>query len=483
MLFDRYVVDPQSYDEWMLAPSVPRPDHRRLVSLLAGVPAQELSRRHDLAQLSFRNHGITFTVYQDDQGIEKIFPFDLMPRLISRRTWQKVEAGLKQRVHALNLFLTDIYGRRQILRDGAVPREVVLSSRLFHRELVGFPFPRGVHCHIAGIDLIRDHRGDFHVLEDNLRTPSGVSYMLANRQVLKRVWPEIFGGFRLRPIDGYTHQLINNLRWLSGHDNPTVVLLTPGIYNSAYFEHVYLAKQMGIELVEGPDLMVDQDRVFMRTTRGLQPVHVIYRRIDDDYLDPLWGRSDSVLGVPGLLHAYRAGAVAIANAPGNGVADDKAVYALVPRIIRYYLGEDPILPNVPTYLGAVEDDLRFICDHMPELVVKRVGESGGYGMLMGPTASRREIERCRRAVLANPREFVAQPVMRLSVQPTFDGRQLVPRHQDLRPFVLSGEEVTVIPGGLTRVALRKGSLIVNSSQGGGSRDTWVLASNEEEADA
>ena len=463
------------YDEMFAAPGRPRPEYRRLEQKLSGLTRAELSRRHADAERSFHNHGVTFTVYQDDRGIEKIFPFDLLPRVISSRQWQRIERGLEQRVRALNHFLEDVYHRRQILKDRAIPAELVVSSRGFRPELAGFPFPKGLHSHIAGIDLIRDGRGDFMVLEDNLRTPSGVSYMLANRQVLKQTWPELFGGHHVRPVETYSHQLLQNLRWLAPEvEEPSVAILTPGIYNSAYFEHVYLAKQMGVELVEGSDLQVDGDRVYARTTRGLKPVHVIYRRVDDDYLDPLFGRSDSVLGAAGLINAYRAGGVVLANAPGNGVADDKAVYALVPKIIRYYLGEDPILPNVPTYLGADASDRAYMLEHLDELVVKVVGESGGYGMMIGPVASRAERERFRRRIQASPREFIAQPVISLSVQPAFDGRGLGPRHQDLRPFVLSGESVTVTPGGLTRVALRRGSLIVNSSQGGGSRDTWVV---------
>jgi uncharacterized circularly permuted ATP-grasp superfamily protein len=473
------------YDEMHTAEGAPRPEYRRVHRLLSGLTRLEMAQRHDLAQRNFRNHGITFTVYQDDQGIEKIFPFDLVPRIIAARTWQRLEAGLRQRVQALNLFLEDVYGDRRILRDRAIPAEVVLSSRLFRRELCGFPFPHGVHCHVAGIDLVRDEKGEFRVLEDNLRTPSGVSYMLANRQILKRVFPELFATYRVRAVEGYTHQLLTNLRWLAQGqvDDPVVAILTPGIHNSAYFEHVYLAKQMGVELVEGSDLMVDGDRVFTRTTTGLRQVHVLYRRVDDDWMDPVHGRADSLLGTPGLMNAYRAGGVIIANAPGNGVADDKAVYALMPRIIHYYLGEDPILANVTTYLCMFDDDRRYVLEHLPEMVVKSVGESGGYGMLIGPESTKARQERFRRRILAEPRSYVAQPVVGLSVQPAFDGRGLVPRHQDLRPFVLMGEDITVTPGGLTRVALRKGSLVVNSSQGGGSRDTWVLAAEGERAEA
>jgi uncharacterized circularly permuted ATP-grasp superfamily protein len=337
--------------------------------------------------------------------------------------------------------------------------------------------PRGIHCHIAGIDLVRDGKGDFFVLEDNLRTPSGVSYVLANRHVMKRVLPDLFAGYPVRPVEGYVHELLRHLRWLApeGVDDPTIVLLTPGINNAAYYEHLYLAKQMGIELVEGTDLVVDLDHVFMRTTRGLSPVHVIYRRLDDEWLDPIFGRQESLVGVAGLVNAYRAGNVAIANALGNGVADDKAVYALVPKIIKYYLDEEPILPNVQTYLCALEEDRRYVLEHIGELVVKTVGGSGGYGMLIGPESTKEEREDFRRRIEAKPRSFIAQPVVALSVQPIFDGRRMRRTHQDLRPFVLTGPEVYVTAGGLTRVALKEGSLIVNSSQGGGSRDTWVMA--------
>jgi uncharacterized circularly permuted ATP-grasp superfamily protein len=439
-----------AYDEMVAEPGRPRASYRRIFSLLQTTSAADLRRRQALAQRSFRDHGITFTVQNDERGLEKLFPFDLIPRVISAQTWARLESGLKQRVRALNHFL------------------------------VGMPAPRDLRCHIAGIDLVRDRRGDFFVLEDNLRTPSGVSYVLANRRVLKRVFPELFEGYDVRPVDGYTQQLLSNLRWLAppGVDDPTVVLLTPGIHNSAYYEHLYLAKQMGVELVEGSDLLVDQDHVFMRTTGGLQPVHVIYRRVDDEYLDPLFGRPDTVVGVPGLVNAYRAGNVVLANGLGNGVADDKAVYPLVPEIIRYYLGEDPIVPNVQTYLCMRETERKHVLQNLDRLVVKTVAGSGGYGMLIGPASTRLERERMRKRIEARPRDFIAQPVVDLSVQPTFIGGRFVSRHQDLRPFVLCGEDITVTPGGLTRVALRRGSLIVNSSQGGGSRDTWVLAAGD-----
>src|SRR5881296_1905068 len=455
----------------------PRPPYARLYEQLNRLGPAELQRRWALAMEMFRNHGITFAVYPDAQGTEKVFPFDVIPRLIEADTWRRLEEGLKQRIRALNHFLEDVYGRKQIIKQGAIPPEIVLSSSLYLREIEGLPVPHGIHCHIAGIDLVRDKKGDFFVLEDNLRTPSGASYVQANRYVMKRILPDLFAGYPVRPVEGYVHELLRYLRWLApaGVDDPAVVLLTPGINNSAYYEHLYLAKQMGVELVEGSDLVVDEDKVFMRTTRGLRPVHVIYRRIDDEWLDPIFGRQESLVGVAGLMNAYRAGNVAIANAPGNGVADDKAVYALVPTILRYYLGEDPILPNVETFVCAIETDRRYVVDHLDRMVVKTVDASGGYGMLIGTASTRAEREEFRRRIIAAPRAFVAQKVDALSVQPVLDGDRLRPGHQDLRPFVLTGPDVYVTPGGLTRVALKPGSLVVNSSQGGGSRDTWVIA--------
>ena len=470
------------YDEMLAAAGQPRPGYRRLYEHLNRLGPAELQRRHDLALQMFRNHGITFAVYPDEQGTEKVFPFDVIPRVISARTWRRLEAGLKQRLAALNLFLEDVYSRKLILKQRAIPPEIVLSSSLYMREIEGLPIPHGIHCHIAGVDLVRDGKGEFFVLEDNLRTPSGASYVLANRHVMKRILPDLFAGYPVRPVEGYVHQLLSHLRWLAppGVDDPTVVLLTPGLNNSAYYEHLYLAKQMGVELVEGTDLVVDEDFVFMRTTQGLRPVHVIYRRIDDEWLDPIFGRQESLVGVAGLMNAYRAGNVAIANAPGNGVADDKAVYALVPKIVRYYLGEDPILPNVETFLCAIDADRRHVLEHLDSLVVKTVDGSGGYGMLIGPDSTREEREDFRRRIESHPRSFIAQPVVALSVQPVLDGGRLRPGHQDLRPFVLTGPDVHVTPGGLTRVALKPGSLVVNSSQGGGSRDTWVMADDSEE---
>jgi uncharacterized circularly permuted ATP-grasp superfamily protein len=470
------------YDEMLAGADQPRPAYRRLYEQLNRLGANELERRHELAMQMFRNHGITFAVYPDAQGNEKVFPFDIIPRVISAGTWRRLEAGLKQRLTALNLFLEDVYGPKLILKQQVVPPEIVLSSTQYMREVEGLAVPHGIHCHIAGIDLVRDDKGEFYVLEDNLRTPSGVSYVLANRHVMKRVLPDLFAGHPVRPVEGYVHELIRHLRWLAPArvDDPTIVLLTPGIHNAAYYEHLYLAKQMGIELVEGTDLVVDQDHVFMRTTRGLNPVHVIYRRLDDEWLDPIFGRQESLVGVAGLVSAYRAGNVAIANGLGNGVADDKAVYAFVPKMIRYYLDEDPILPNVHTYLCAMDEDRRFVLEHLDELVVKTVDASGGYGMLIGPASTQEERERFRNRIEAQPRSFIAQPVVALSVQPILERGQFRRTHQDFRPFVLTGPDVHVTPGGLTRVALRPGSLVVNSSQGGGSRDTWVMAEDDDE---
>ena len=473
------------YDEMLAGEGRPRPGYRRLYEHLQALGSKELQRRQDLAMQMFRNHGITFAVYPDAHGTEKVFPFDIIPRVLSARTWRHLEKGLEQRMRALNQFLDDVYGRKLILKQRGVTPEIVLTSSLYLREIEGLPVPHGIHCHIAGVDLVRDDKGDFLVLEDNLRTPSGVSYVLANRHVMKSVLPDLFAGYQVRPVEGYVHELLRLLRWLAprGIDDPTVVLLTPGVNNSAYYEHLYLAKQMGIELVEGTDLVVDQDHVFMRTTQGLRPVHVIYRRIDDAWLDPIFGRQESLVGVAGLVNAYRAGNVAVANALGNGVADDKAVYALVPKIIRYYLDEDPILPNVETYLCADESQRGYVLANLDKLVVKTVDGSGGYGMLIGPESTSAEREDFKRRIAARPRSFIAQPVVALSVQPVLDGGRLRRTHQDLRPFVLTGPDVTVTSGGLTRVALKPGSLVVNSSQGGGSRDTWVMTEDPVDGDA
>jgi uncharacterized circularly permuted ATP-grasp superfamily protein len=458
-----------------------RPHYLSLLKRLAELTPDELRVRERLRDEAFRTAGITFTVYGEGADIERTFPMDLLPRLIPADEWEHIELGLTQRVTALNLFLDDLYvGERAALNDGIVPRWLIASSSGFRREAFGVPVPKGARCLVAGIDLVRDVNGTYHVLEDNLRNPSGISYVLENRASMTRVLPAAFTDHAVRSVDHYGNLLLDALRHVAppaAGDDPTVVVLTPGVYNSAYFEHAFLARQMGVELVEGRDLIVEDHVVAMRTTKGLERIDVIYRRIDDDFLDPVVFRSDSSLGVPGLMAAARAGNVTLANAVGNGVADDKAVYAYVPELIRYYLAEEPILPNVDTYLLWDEDHRAEVLDRLDELVVKPVAESGGYGMLIGPAATDSEIAEMRERVLADPRNYIAQEVVSLSRHPTLVDDHIEGRHVDFRPFVLSGERVEVIPGGLTRVALRKGSLVVNSSQGGGSKDTWVLASS------
>jgi uncharacterized circularly permuted ATP-grasp superfamily protein len=474
-----FAYDPgEFWDEMFAAPGQVRPSYAPLARELSTLSAADVERRQRAADLSFEARGITFAVNQGPEGLEKIMPFDLVPRIITADEWRTIERGLEQRVRALNLFLHDIYQTGRILRQGIIPPEVVLGSRGYLREVRGMTVPLGVFTHVVGSDLVRDASGEFFVLEDNLRTPSGVSYVVENRRVLKRVWSQIFHAYDVRPVEGYAQNLLDVLRAIApgdAEDEPTIVLLTPGVYNSAYFEHAFLAKGMGIQMVEGSDLFVDDGLVYMRTTHGPKRVHVIYRRIDDDFLDPLAFRSDSILGVPGLLASYRMGRVTLANAPGAGVADDKAVYAYVPTIIKYYLGEDPILPTIRTYLPVQADDMQFIEEHIGELVVKSVNESGGYGMLIGPHASQAEREEFRARVRADPRGYIAQPTLALSRHPCWVDDHFEGRHVDLRPFVLFGRDVKVSPGGLTRVAMRRGSLVVNSSQGGGGKDTWVLA--------
>jgi uncharacterized circularly permuted ATP-grasp superfamily protein len=459
------------------AGGLPRPQYRALFARLLELPADDLRKRQRDADAAFLQQGITFTVYGDNAGTERIFPYDLLPRMITAAEWKTIERGLIQRLTALNLFLHDIYHDGRIIAEGVVPRDMVFSAQHYRREMRGIFVRRNIYVSIAGTDLVRLPDGSFAVLEDNLRVPSGVSYMLTNRQIIKRVFPQLFADYDVQPIDHYGQALLATLRSLAPtqHAEPTIVLLTPGVYNSAYFEHTFLARQMGIELVEGRDLLVHDNVVYMRTTDGLRRVDVIYRRIDDDFLDPLAFKADSRLGVPGLFNAYRAGNVAITNAIGTGAADDKAIYAYVPAIIKFYLGEDPILPNIPTYLLARRDDFNYVLEHLPELVVKAVGESGGYGMLIGPHSTAEQRDEFRRRIIANPRNYIAQPTLALSRAPAFLGDGVEARHVDLRPYVLFGERCTLVPGGLTRVALRRGSLVVNSSQGGGSKDTWVLA--------
>lgn len=465
------------YDEMFTGERQPRPFARRLLNNLEGLPTDEITHRQQAAERALMQMGITFNVYGAEAGVEKIFPFDIVPRIVGGTEWQEVERGLKQRIQALNLFIDDLYHEQKIIKDGVVPREIIYSAKSFRQQCMGWNPPRGIWCHITGTDLVRHSDGQIYVLEDNLRCPSGVSYVLQNRQVMKSLFPRVFETSRVRPVADYPHKLRDMLEFLAPEatGSPRVVLLTPGVYNSAYFEHSFLAQQMGVELVEGRDLVVEDRQVLMRTTKGFEPVDVIYRRIDDDFLDPTCFRADSMLGVPGLMEAYKAGNVALANAPGTGVADDKVVYAYVPRIVKYYLGQEIILPNVPTYICAEEKDLAYVLDHLGELVVKAANESGGYGMLVGPHSTREQRADFAERVKANPRNYIAQPTLALSRVPIIVGDHYEGRHVDLRPYILYGKEIFVLPGGLTRVALKKGSLVVNSSQGGGSKDTWVLA--------
>jgi uncharacterized circularly permuted ATP-grasp superfamily protein len=469
------------FDEMVAGPRKVRPHYQKFLQGFNRLSPEDFEEKRRAADLAFLRQGVTFNVYGDSQGTERIFPFDLVPRIIPAKEWELLEAGLTQRIRALNLFLHDIYHEQKIIKDGIIPAYYVLSAKHFRREFVNFQVPKDIYIHICGSDLIRDDKGKYLVLEDNGRTPSGVSYVLENRRAMRRTFPDLFEGVGVRPVDQYPQELLKVLQYIApaGVADPTVVLLTPGAYNSAYFEHTYLARQMGIQIVEGRDLLVRDARVFMRTTKGLQPVHVIYRRMDDDFLDPTVFRRDSVLGVPGLINAYRAGNVSLANSIGTGIADDKVMYYFVPRMIKYYLGEEPLIDNVPTYLASEDTDRKYILEHLDELVVKAANESGGYGMLMGPKASQAEIGAFRKQIEADPRNFIAQPMVSLSRHPTHtDGDGFEGRHVDLRPFILYGEKTVIVPGGLTRVALRKGSLVVNSSQGGGSKDTWVLYGDE-----
>ncbi len=466
------------FDEMFEGRDLPRGHYRLLAERLSAMSGAELEERVRVANTFFLTQGIGFTVYGDDAGTDRIFPFDLIPRIVPADEWAAIERGLVQRLQALNLFLADIYHEQKILEAGVIPPDLVFGSRNFRREMIGFDVPAGVYAHVGGVDLVRDEAGRYLVLEDNLRTPSGVSYMLESREALKRIFASLFDRYGVRPINQYPRELFRTLRSvapLSSTGEPSIVLLTPGAYNSAYFEHSFLGRQMGIEIVEARDLVVHRNRVFNRTTRGMQRVDVIYRRIDDDFLDPLAFRQDSLLGVPGLLNAYRAGNVTLANAIGTGVADDKAIYPYVPDMIRFYLGEDAILENVPTYHATDPTELAFVLDHLDELVVKAVDQSGGYGMLIGPASTKAEQDDFRRRIIADPRDYIAQPTIALSRHPTFVDGELRGCHIDLRPFVLTGRDTTrIVPGGLTRTALRPGSLVVNSSQGGGSKDTWVL---------
>jgi uncharacterized circularly permuted ATP-grasp superfamily protein len=464
------------YDEMFDEQGQARPRAELLLGRLRTLADGELVLRQRAADLALLNMGITFNVYGHEAGTEKIWPFDIIPRIIEAREWRGIEAGLKQRITALNLFIDDLYHDQKIVRDGVFPEYMVQSSKCFLKRCVGLNPPRGIWCHITGTDLVRDRDGTVYVLEDNLRCPSGVSYVLENREVMKRTFPQVFDGLSVLPVEDYPEHLRKMLEYIAPPTSrePTVVVLTPGSYNSAYFEHCFLAQQMGVEVVQGSDLVVSDGFVHARTTRGLKRVDVIYRRIDDDFLDPLTFRPDSMLGVPGLMDVYRAGRVALANAPGTGVADDKAVYAYVPQIIKYYLGEDIKLPNVPTFICADDKQRQHVLANLDKLVIKPANESGGYGILLGPRASKEQLEKYRQLIEQNPRNYVAQPMLALSRVPTVVGSHLEGRHVDLRPYILYGEDIYIVPGGLTRVALVKGSLIVNSSQGGGSKDTWVL---------
>ena len=474
-LYGDYPLD-RAFDEMREPGGELRPQYRALAETLASLPPDELQRRKQSMDLAFLTQGITFTVYGRDEGTERIFPYDLLPRLVTAQEWDKIERGLTQRITALNLFLRDVYGDAKILANRVVPRDLVYSCKHYRRQMRGLQVPRNVYIAVVGSDLLRLDNGEFVVLEDNLRVPSGVSYMLTNRRVMKRTFPQLFASYGVRPIEQYPQLLLSTLRSLApeGRPEPNIVLLTPGVFNSAYFEHTYLARQMGIELVEGRDLVTHDNVVYMRTTDGLKRVDVIYRRVDDDFSDPLVFRPDSSLGCPGLFNAYRAGNVTISNAFGTGLADDKAIYAYVPRMIRYYLDEDPILQNVETYLLSEDKDRKYVLANLDKLVVKAVGESGGYGMLIGPQSNEHQREEFARQIEANPRNYIAQPTLAFSRAPCLVEDRLEPRHVDLRPYVLFGDKINIVPGGLTRVALEKGSLVVNSSQGGGSKDTWVL---------
>ncbi|HIJ89053.1 MAG TPA: circularly permuted type 2 ATP-grasp protein [Desulfuromonadales bacterium] len=466
------------YHEFYADDFTPRDHYRLLWDHIKATGNSALEAKAHESQLALQAEGVTFTVYgESEEGIERIWPFDLIPRIITAAEWVKIESGLKQRVRALNLFLGDLYGEQRIIKDGVIPAELIYEGRDFRREIVGIVPPGGIYTHVSGIDIIRDEKGEFLILEDNLRTPSGVSYMIENRVIERRILPEFFNKYRVRRVEHYPSLLLAALRALSprGTETAEIVLLTPGIYNSAYFEHTFLAKEMGVELAEGRDMVVVNDIVYLKTTTGLQRVDVIYRRIDDDFLDPLVFRSDSSLGIAGVINAWRAGNVAIVNAPGSGIADDKAVYPYVPDIIRYYLGQEPILNNVPTFQMTNVKDREYVFDNMERMVIKAVSESGGYGMLMGPSSTPASRKEFMGLVQENPRNYIAQPVVYLSRHTCYMDGELEARHLDLRPYVIYGEDIEVVPGGLTRVALRKGSLVVNSSQGGGSKDTWVLA--------
>jgi len=468
------------FDEMLDEKSQIREPYQKLWEKLKNLPIQEIQQHQYVAERSLLNKGVTFNVYSENAGIEKIFPFDIIPRIIPGNEWEELDRGLKQRIAALNMFIDDVYNGQKAIKDKIIPRSIVLSSKDYLKEVQGFSPPHKIWCHISGIDLIRHSDGKYYILEDNLRVPSGVSYVLENRDITKRTFPELMEDLSIRTVLNYPSKLLEMLLFISGRQDAQAALLTPGIYNSAYFEHTFLAKQMGIELVEGNDLFVENDIVYMKTTRGPKRVHVIYRRIDDRFLDPTAFNPDSLLGVPGIFKAYKKNKIALANAPGTGVADDKVICSYVPKLIKYYLGEDAIIPNVPTFLCSIKKERDHVLANLSNMVVKAANQSGGYGMLVGPSASKKEISDFKDNIIANPRNYIAQPVMALSTVPTLVDDHLEGRHVDLRPYIICGESTYVISGGLTRVALKKGSLVVNSSQGGGSKDTWVVDSGSQE---
>ncbi|MCH6258938.1 circularly permuted type 2 ATP-grasp protein [Puniceicoccaceae bacterium K14] len=465
------------FDEMFISPGVPRPHYQSIFDRFNELSEDDFHQKRESTDLSFVEQGITFTVYGDEESTERIFPFDLMPRVIPNTEWQHITKGLEQRIKALNMFLKDIYTKQQIVKDKVIPAEIFQSAKHYRKEFIGVDVPEDIYIHICGSDLIRDDAGNYLVLEDNARCPSGVSYMLENRQAMKRAFPRVFPKSGVRPVEDYPIKLLAALKHIApkGIDNPVIAVLTPGVYNSAYFEHCFLARQMGVDIVEGRDLVVESDnRVYMRTTEGLKRVDVLYRRIDDDFIDPEVFRKDSVLGVPGLMRAYTSGNLGLANSIGTGIADDKVTYCFVPAMIKYYLGEDPILPSVESWLPYRPDDMKYVMENMENLVIKAANEAGGYGILIGPMASKKEIESFRDQVKADPRGFIAQTPISLSRHPTYSDSGFDGRHIDLRPYTICGEKTHITPGGLTRVALKKGSLVVNSSQGGGSKDTWIL---------
>ncbi len=484
MDFENYTTD-GFYDELIESDGIARPEVKPLVKRINAMPTHDLKRRQKVAERALYQQGITFNVYGDKKGSEKIFPFDILPRIVTAKEWEVLERGMKQRIKALNLFINDIYNNQNILNDGIIPKDLVLSSECYLEQCKGLSPPKGIWIHITGTDLVRDGNGDFYVLEDNLRCPSGISYVLQNRSIQKRSMPKAFQAMRVRPVSDYGDHLHDALCHAApdGVTNPNVIVLTPGIYNSAYYEHSFLAQQMGVPLAQGSDLTIIDDHVMLRTTRGFEKVDVIYRRIDDEFLDPETFNEKSLLGVPGIMECYRKGNVSLANAPGTGIADDKAVYAYVPQIIKYYLDEEPIIKNVPTYICDDEKDRNYVLQNLDKLVVKAVNLSGGYGMLIGPKSTKKEQSEFAKKIKENPRDYIAQPTLDLSRTPTIIGDAIEGRHVDFRPYILYGESIFVLPGGLTRVALTKGSLVVNSSQGGGSKDTWVLDNKKTATDS